>query len=283
MNHNHSHLHGHSEGVSNITMAFLLNFGFSILELFGGIFTGSTAILSDAVHDFGDSLALALSFIFEKVGKKESNEKYTYGYKRLSLIGALINIIVLSVGTIFVLSEAIQALANPTAVKAKGMLFLAIVGIVINGASVFRMKGSKKILDKTVMLHLMEDLLGWIAVLVVSVVIYFTNWYILDPILSIGISFIIGRNIYFNLKNAIMIIMQRVPDEDLYEEIKEHLIEIDEVEKIEKINMWTMDGEMHVVTASIKVLENTNKINVLNKIKEMLNNEGIKESTIEIL
>lgn len=283
MNHNHSHSHGHSEGASNITMAFLLNFGFSILELFGGIFTGSTAILSDAVHDFGDSLALALSFIFEKVGKKESNEKYTYGYKRLSLIGALINIIVLSVGTIFVFSEAIQALANPTAVKAKGMLFLAIVGIVINGASVFRMKGSKKILDKTVMLHLMEDLLGWIAVLVVSIVIYFTNWYILDPILSIGISFIIGRNIYYNLKNAIMIIMQRVPDEDLYEEIKEHLIEIDEIEKIEKINMWTMDGEMHVVTASIKVLENTNKINVLNKIKEMLNNEGIKESTIEIL
>lgn len=283
MNHNHSHSHSHSEGVSNITMAFLLNFGFSILELFGGIFTGSTAILSDAVHDFGDSLALALSFIFEKVGKKESNEKYTYGYKRLSLIGALINIIVLSVGTMFVFSEAIQALANPTAVKAKGMLFLAIVGIVINGASVFRMKGSKKILDKTVMLHLMEDLLGWIAVLVVSIVIYFTNWYILDPILSIGISFIIGRNIYFNLKNAIMIIMQRVPDEDLYEEIKEHLNEIDEVEKIEKINMWTMDGEMHVVTASIKVLENTNKINVLNKIKEMLKNEGIKESTIEIL
>lgn len=283
MKHSHNHSHGHSEGVSNVTMAFLLNFGFSILELFGGIITGSTAILSDAVHDFGDSLALALSFIFEKVGKKESNEKYTYGYKRLSLIGAFINITVLSVGTIFVFNQALQALANPTAVKAEGMLFLAVIGIVINGASVFRMKGSKKILDKTVMMHLMEDLLGWVAVLVVSVVIYFTNWYILDPILSLGICFVIGRNIYFNLKTALMIIMQRVPDEDLYEEIKEHLIEMDEIENIEKINMWTMDGEMHVVTASIKALENTNKNDVLNKIKKMLNNEGIKESTIEVL
>lgn len=287
MKHNHGHSHGHSHshsnGASNITVAFLLNFGFSILELFGGIITGSTAILSDAVHDFGDSLALALSFIFEKVGKKKANDRYTYGYKRLSLIGAFINIIVLSVGTVFVFNEAVQALRNPTAVKAGGMLFLAIIGIAINGASVFRMKGSKKILDKTVMLHLMEDLLGWIAVLVVSVVIYFTNWFILDPILSIGICIIIGRNIYFNLKTAIVIIMQRVPDEELYEEIKEHIKEMDEVEEIKKINMWTMDGEMHVVTASIKALENTDKSSVLNKIKEMLNNEGIKESTIEIL
>lgn len=282
-NHSHSHSHSHSDGVSNVTMAFLLNFGFSILELLGGIITGSTAILSDAVHDFGDSIALALSYIFEKIGKKESNEKYTYGYKRLSLIGAFINIIVLSVGTIFVFKEAIQALANPTAVKAEGMLLLAIIGIIINGASVFRMKGSKKILDKTVMMHLMEDLLGWVAVLVVSIVIYFTNWYILDPILSLGICVVIGRNIYFNLKTAIMIIMQRVPDEELYEEIKDHIIEMEEIEKIEKLNMWTMDGEMHVVTASIKVSENANRSEVLNKIKEMLNHEGIKESTIEVI
>ncbi len=282
-NHSHSHNHNHSEGVSNVTLAFLLNFGFSILELVGGIITGSTAILSDAVHDFGDSIALALSFVFEKVGKRRANEKYTYGYKRISLIGAFINIIVLSVGTIFVFSEALQSLVNPMPVKAEGMLLLSFIGIAINGASVFRMKGSKKILDKTVMMHLMEDLLGWIAVLVVSIVIYFTNWYILDPILSLGICIIIGRNIYVNLKTAILIIMQRVPDEDLYEEIKEHLMEMNEIEKIEKLNMWTMDGEMHVVTASIKTLENTDKNDVLNKVKEMLNNEGINESTIEVL
>lgn len=282
-NHSHSHNYNHCEGVSNVTLAFLLNFGFSILELVGGLITGSTAILSDAVHDFGDSIALALSFVFEKVGKRGANEKYTYGYKRISLIGAFINIIVLSVGTIFVFSEALQSLVNPMPVKAEGMLLLSFIGIAINGASVFRMKGSKKILDKTVMMHLMEDLLGWIAVLVVSIVIYFTNWYILDPILSLGICIIIGRNIYVNLKTAILIIMQRVPDDDLYEEIKEHLMEMNEIEKIEKLNMWTMDGEMHVVTASIKTLENTDKNDVLNKVKEMLNNEGINESTIEVL
>ncbi|MDU6984458.1 MAG: cation diffusion facilitator family transporter [Terrisporobacter othiniensis] len=282
-NHSHSHNYNHCEGVSNVTLVFLLNFGFSILELVGGLITGSKAILSDAVHDFGDSIALALSFVFEKVGKRGANEKYTYGYKRISLIGAFINIIVLSVCTIFVFSEALQSLVNSMPVKAEGMLLLSFIGIAINGASVFRMKGSKKILDKTVIMHLMEDLLGWIAVLVVSIVIYFTNWYILDPILSLGICIIIGRNIYFNLKTAILIIMQRVPDEDLYEEIKEHLMEINEIEKVEKLNMWTMDGEIHVLTASIKTLENANKNEVLNKVKEMLNDEGINESTIEVL
>ena len=281
-NHNHSHLHNHNDSVSNVTLAFLLNLGFSIIELFGGIITGSTAILSDAVHDFGDSLSLALSFIFEKVGNKESNEKYTYGYKRISLIGALINIVVLSVGTVFVFTEAVQALLNPTYVKAEGMLLLAIIGIVINGVSVFRMKGSKKILDKTVMMHLMEDLLGWIAVLVVSIVIYFTSWYILDPILSLAISVIIGRNIYNNLRDAIMIIMQRVPDEELYNNIKNNLISMEEIDSIEKINMWTIDGEVHILTASIKAVNDANKSNLLEKIKDMLLSKDIKESTIEI-
>lgn len=283
MGHSHNHSHGHMEGISNVTLAFFLNFGFAILELVGGAITGSTAILSDAVHDFGDSLAIALSFIFEKLGKKEANEKYTYGYKRLSLLGAFINIGVLTVGTIFVFTEAIQALAYPKVVKASGMLILAIIGIVINGISVFRMKGSKKILDKTVMMHLMEDLLGWIAVLVVSIIIYFTNWYILDPILSIGICIIIGRNIYGNLKNALMIIMQGVPDEELYLEIKKHISDMNYIEKIEKLNMWTMDGEMHVLTASIRVSEKANKSEVLRNIKQVLTAEGINQSTIEVV
>lgn len=284
MSHNHSHSHGHTHShMSNIKMAFLLNFGFSILELIGGIFTGSTAILSDAVHDFGDSLSLGLSLIFEKISNKEATVKYNYGYKRISLIGALINIVVLSIGTIFVFKEALESLVNPGAVKAEGMLFLAILGVIVNGLSVVKMKGSKKILDKTVMMHLMEDLLGWIAVLVVSIIIYFTNWYILDPILSLGISIIIVRNIYLNLKTTLMIIMQRVPDDSLYEEIKEHLTELSEIEKIVKLNMWTIDGESHVLSASIKLLDTANRSDVLLKIKKLLNDEGVNESTIELL
>lgn len=280
-NHNHNHAHGH-EGSSNIKIAFLLNFGFAIAEIIGGFLTGSTAILSDAVHDFGDSLALALSFIFEKFGKKPANNKYTYGFKRLSVIGAIINIVVLSVGTIFVFTEAIDNIMSPKSVVAEGMFIMSIFGIVINGFSVFRMSGSKKILDKTVMMHLLEDLFGWIAVFIVSIAIYFTNWYILDPILSLMICIIIGRNIYMNTKNVINIIMQGVPDQELYEAIEENLEDIEGVLSVENLNIWTLDGDEHVLTAKLKV-DNNSSDKVFMKVKKLLSKEGIENSTIELI
>lgn len=284
MGHDHSHMHHHhEEGVSNITLAFLLNFGFALIEIIGGILTGSTAILSDAVHDFGDSLALAFSFAVEKLGHKPANNRYTYGFKRMSLLGALMNIIILSVGTVFVIKEAIGALADPQPVKAGGMLALAVVGILVNGVSVLRMKGSKKILDKTVMMHLMEDLLGWIAVLVVSVVIFFTDWYWLDPILSLVICLVIGRNIYTNLVIAIKIMMQAVPDQGLYETIKAAMNAIEGVACIEELHMWTLDGEDHVVTATLTVDEGMAQDKARHQVKELLQEKGIKHSTIEVI
>ncbi|MGL4735971.1 MAG: cation diffusion facilitator family transporter [Cellulosilyticaceae bacterium] len=282
MEHHHSHGHHHEEGLSNITLAFLLNFGFAMLEILGGILTGSTAILSDAVHDFGDSLALAVSFIVEKLGHKPANTHYTYGYKRMALIGAFVNIIVLSVGTVFVVREALSVLVAPQPVKAGGMLLLAVVGILINGISVLRMKGSKKILDKTVMMHLMEDLLGWIAVLVVSIVIYFTNWYILDPILSLGICIVIGRNIWMNLTVAIQIVMQAVPDQPLFDAIQSEIEGVEGVKAVKALHMWTLDGEEHIVTASLAVKEGVLREGMMNQIKGMLESKGIAHSTIEI-
>lgn len=280
--HSHTHDHQHEKGVSNIALAFFLNFGFAIIEIIGGVLTGSTAILSDAIHDFGDSLALAFSFVVEKVGHKEANSHYTYGFKRMSLIGALTNIIILSIGTLFVIQEAIGALVSPQPVKAGGMLVLAIVGMIINGLSVVRMKGSRKILDKTVMMHLMEDLLGWIAVLIVSIVIYFTNWYILDPILSLGICVIIGRNIYGNLITAIQIMMQAVPDQELYEQIKGTIEGLETVVRIEEMHMWTMDGEDHVVTATLVAMQGESHEVILREVKALLHEQGIKHTTIEI-
>jgi cobalt-zinc-cadmium efflux system protein len=282
--HNHTHNHSHNDinGASNVAIAFLLNFGFSIVEIIGGLIFGSVAILSDAVHDLGDSLALGLSYIFEKIGKRSSNNKYTYGYKRLSVIGAIINIVVLSVGTIFVFKEAVESFINPSPVIAEGMFIMAIFGILINGFSVIRMRGTKNILDRTVMMHLLEDLLGWVAVFIVSIVIYFTKLYILDSILTFIICVIIGRNIVANIVNVINIIMQAVPDSELYDEIKEHIMEIDGVESINAFNMWTLDGEEHIVTTSITTNKDIGTNKILVNIKEMLKEEGIHNSTIEL-
>lgn len=282
MAHNHNH-HDHHHGTKNIALAFILNFSFSILEIVGGIFTNSTAILSDAVHDFGDSLALALSFFTDKVSHKKANDKYTFGYKRLSVIGAIINILVLTAGTTYVLSEAIYTLQNPEEVNSIGMLWLAVVGIIINGLAAFRMKGSKRILDRTVVLHLLEDLMGWAAVLVISVVIHFTGWYILDPILSIFIALVVIRNIWLNMKQVYGVIMQSVPDQELSDELQEHIKGLSGVEDIQTFNFWSLDGDEHIVSVAVLAKNETSAQDIRIKIKDMLVNHHINQSTVEVI
>ncbi len=284
--HNHNSIHGHchhntsEQKLSNITIAFLLNFVFSIIEFFGGIYTGSTAILSDAIHDFSDSISLLLSYVAEKISKKNPNDIYTYGYKRITVIGAFINVAVLSVGTFFVIVRAFTALLNPNELKTTEMIFLSILGILVNLVSVVRLNGSTKILDKTVRLHLLEDLLGWISVLITSIVIHFTNFYILDPILSLAISTFVVYNISKRLIEIYRIIMHCVPNKNLYENIKKDILDIAEVSNIQNIHIWTLDGEENVVTLTLQVKNDNTEI--LNKAKTILNAYGIKNSTIEI-
>lgn len=280
MSHNHNHSHNKP---SNIGIAFLLNFSFSIIEIIGGILTNSTAILSDAVHDLGDSLALALSFFTERLSKKDATEKYPYGFKRLSLIGAIINILVLSIGTGYVISEAVISFQNPQEVDSIGMLWLAILGIAINGLAVLKMKDSKKILDKTVVMHLLEDLMGWVAVLVVSIVIYFTNWYILDPILSMFIALVIIRNIWINSKLVFSILMQSVPDESLYQELKEHLESIEGVKLVDNFKLWSLDGEEHVASITLLTQENADAQKIRLNAKNIFTNHSIKQTTVEVI
>ncbi|VDN49265.1 Cation transporter [Petrocella atlantisensis] len=282
--HTHTHAHNHSQSsYSNIAIAFTLNFVFSIIEIVGGILTNSTAILSDAVHDLGDSLALAMSYVTEKLSKNEATETYNYGYKRFSLIGAIINILVLSVGTAYVLREAIISFQHPEPVDANGMLWLAILGITVNGLAAFRMKGSKKVLDRTVVLHLLEDLMGWVAVLVVSVVIRYTSWYILDPILSMVIALIVIRNIWSNIIQVYRIIMQSVPDAELFNSIKMNLAGINGVIAVEDIKLWTLDGDDHVMTATIRSNDVGNNSSILHSAKDLADQNNIHFSTIEII
>ncbi|MFV0518382.1 MAG: cation diffusion facilitator family transporter [Aminipila sp.] len=283
MGHNHNHNHKTSSSNSNVMIAFLLNFSFAIIEILGGILTNSTAIISDAVHDFGDSIALATSFVLERLSRKKESDSYTYGLKRLTLIGAFINIAVLTFGTYYVLTNAIEGFINPEPIKASGMLGLAILGIAVNGISVFRMKGSKNILDKSVLMHLMEDFLGWVAVLIVSLVMLYTEWYRLDSVLSFIIAIIIIKNIYSNIKSALIIMLQANPDKQLYYKIKEAILQIQGVEEIIECNFWTLDGENHVFTARVKINNSQEYNAILHAIKDILDENEIHRHTIEML
>ena len=194
--HDHGHIHTHHGDVKNIKIAFFLNLGFSIVEIIGGFLTNSVAILSDAVHDLGDSFSLGLAWYFQKFSRKQRDKNFTYGYKRFSLVGALINSIVLIAGSVLILSEAIPRIFNPQQADAGGMFLLAILGIIVNGIAVVRLRKGSSLNEKVVSLHMLEDVLGWSAVLIGAIIMKFTNLYIIDPILSVLISFFILFNVF---------------------------------------------------------------------------------------
>lgn len=281
---NHNHKHHHST-TSNIRIAFFLNLGFTITEIIGGIWTNSLAIASDALHDLGDSLSLGLSWILEKYSKKKKDEKYSYGYRRYSLLAALINSLILIGGSIYIFYEAIPRIFNPQPVYAKGMIFFAIGGIIINGLAVLRLRKGKSLNERIVFLHLLEDVLGWVAVLVISIVMFFKDIPILDSILSILITIYILFNVVKNLKKTASIFLQAVPEGINIKDIDSEILNIDKVKNVHHTHIWSIDSLNNVLTTHIVVEDNlmSNELmNIKNKVKEIIKPLKLEHSTIEI-
>ncbi len=278
--HNHSHHHGSK----NILVAFFLNAGFAVIELIGGYLTNSVAIYSDALHDFGDSLALLFSYFAEKLSHKDADRKFTFGYRRFSILSALINGMILLIGSIFVIYEASQRIMSPEKVSPEGMLGLAILGIAVNSFAAFRLSKDDGMNTKMVMFHLLEDLLGWVAVLIVSVILLFKPWYILDSILSILISLVILRGVYKNLIKVGLIFLQKFPDELEFEQLKKEIMDLDLVYDIHAVKGWSIDDSTYYLRFHVLVPEDT-KIGTVDslkiKVKEILRTYNVTYSTIE--
>lgn len=247
-----AHKHGVSENnTKNIRTAFLLNFAFTIIEIVGGIMTNSVAIFSDAVHDLGDSLSLGLAWYFQKLSQKESDSNYSYGYKRYSVIGALINTIVLLIGCVFILSNTIPRLIHPEEVNPQGMIFLAALGIIVNGIAVFNLKKGSSLNERVVSLHLFEDVLGWVAVLIGAIIMLFWDVPIIDPILSILITTYILYNVFKNIQSAMNVILQKVPDNVSLSDIEAFLDKEVGIESYSDIHIWSLDGEYNIMTINV--------------------------------
>lgn len=274
--------HHHHEG--NISFAFFLNVGFTIIEIIGGLWTNSMAILSDAVHDLGDSVSLGLAWYLEKVAKKGSDRNYSYGYKRFSLLGAIINSVILTVGSVLILVETVPRIINPQTPDTMGMFVLAILGVLVNGAAMIRLRRGSSVNEKVVSLHMLEDVLGWSAILVGSVVMHFFDLPIIDPILSVAISLFILYNVYKNLRVSMRIILQGTPPELDADLIREQLKSFPEVESAHDLHSWSIDGEYHVATLHIVLRKSTDltelaplKSAIRDKLKEL----NISHATIE--
>lgn len=282
--HNHSHHSHHHEDVKNIKVAFFLNLAFTIIEFVGGILTNSVAILSDAVHDLGDSFSLGLSWYFQKISKKPRNKNFTYGYKRFSLLGAVINSVILLAGSIVILIHAVPRLFNPQQPDVKGMLLLAVLGVVVNGAAVLRLRKGISLNEKVVSLHLLEDVLGWLAVLLGAGVMCFFDAPIIDPILSIAISLFILINVHKNIRQSMRIILQGSPESVNPEEVESSILAISDIDSIHDVHIWSADGEYNILTVHI-VLKTSQSMEELQGLKTEIRKKlltlGIQHSTIE--
>lgn len=260
-------------------IAFILNLIFSVIELIGGILTGSIAIISDAVHDFGDATSIGTSLLLEKKSEKKADDKYTLGYARFSVLGGLITTVILIVGSGMVIYNAILRIISPVSIHYDGMLILAGAGLIINFFATLFTHGGKSINQKAVFLHMLEDVLGWAIILVGALVMHFTNFYLLDPILSILVALIILLTSIKNLNEIFAILLMKKPKEVNVEEVKSHVLSVEGVLKIEYANFWTMDGED--AFANMKILITEQNCKIKNKVKQELYNHGFSHITIE--
>lgn len=264
----------------NILIAFLLNLGFSVFEFLGGLFTGSIAIMSDAVHDLGDAASIGASYFLEKRSKKQPDEKYTYGYARFSVMGSVITTIILLVGSVLVILGAAKRIINPTQINYSGMIVFAIIGVVVNFVAALVTREGDSLNQKAVNLHMLEDVLGWIVVLVGAIVMRFTDFQVIDPILSIGTAVFILTGALKNLKEVLDLFLEKTPHGIETPKIQQHLLEIEGVIGVHHIHLWSMDGQSNYATMHIVTNGDHNQIKHV--VREELKDLGICHATLEL-
>ena len=264
----------------NILIAFILNLAFSIFEFIGGAITGSVAIVSDAVHDMGDAMSIGASYFLEKKSKKQPDEKYTYGYTRYSVIGGVITTFVLLFGSAAVIYNAVLRIINPVPINYDGMIIFAIVGALVNLAAAYFTREGDSINQRAVNLHMLEDVLGWVVVLIGAIVMRFTDFAIIDSLMSIGVAAFILINAIRNLKEVVELFLEKTPRSIQINEIKEHVCEIDGVLGVHHIHIWSMDGQKNYATMHVVV--NGEASEIKKKIREELNEHGICHATLEL-
>ncbi|MGC9490458.1 MAG: cation diffusion facilitator family transporter [Thermovirgaceae bacterium] len=280
----HQHHHHHVAEESRIGTAFLLNLGFALVELVGGLFVGSVAILSDAVHDLGDSVSLGLAWFLQKFSRKGRDSRFTYGYRRFSLLSALVNAIVLVSGSLLVLSRALPKLFSPEAPNVTGMFLLALLGVSVNGFAAFRLWKGSSMNARIVAWHLLEDVLGWAAVLVLSIVMAFRPWYILDPLLSVAVSVFILWNVIKNLRSVLEIFLQGTPEDITLKDVEKTLTNVPGVLSVHDLHVWSLDGERTVLTAHLVIPRDSSiedAIAIKRAARGQLSHKGIDHATLE--
>ena len=283
MAHEHIHLHGNGAG-RNILSAFFINLTFTIISLIGGWLTNSMAIISDSIHDLGCTVSIALAWVFERIAGHKPTSRFTFGYRRFTLLGAFVNAFILLSGSAVVLYESIGRLTHPEEVDAEGMLWFALLAILFKGLAVWRTWKGSSVNQRMVSLHLLGDCLGWVAVLLGSIVMLFVEIPLLDPILSVCISLYILYNVVHNLIVAFRIVLEGVPASVDYKALKAEVAVLPHIQDVRELRVWSLDNEHHA--AEVHLTTSLSDIKELETLKEslrtVLDRYGVTMSTIEV-
>lgn len=263
----------------SILIAFILNLAFSVFEFIGGLFTHSIAIISDSIHDIGDAASIGISFFLERKSKKRPNEKYTYGYTRFSVLGSTITTLILLFGSAIVIYNAVARIISPVEINYNGMIIFAIVGVCVNFIAAFFTREGNSLNQKAVNLHMLEDVLGWVVVLLGAIVMSFTNFYIIDPLMSIGVAIFILINAIKNLTQVLAVFLEKTPNDIRICHIKKNICEIDGVLDVHHIHVWSIDGQNN--SATMHIVANTSTADIKKAIRHRLKELKIAHVTLE--
>lgn len=295
MNHKNSHTHNYDEHIHHtrkaLIIAFWLNLAFSVFEAIGGLYTNSTAIVADAFHDFMDAGAIGIAILLERLSDKKRTGQFSYGFKRFSLLSALGLSVFLITGAIIMLVAAIKSFIVPSEVHSTGMLILAIIGLAVNAFAFVKVKGghghhhhTHNHNSESIMLHLLEDVLGWAAVLVGAIIMYFTQWFWIDGVLTIAIALYVGYNATKNLINTSKIMLQSVPEQVNLSQLQADLELIEGVLGVHDIHAWSLDGNYNVGSVHIVVADNATQSEkqFMHTVYAVLKKHAIHHPTVQI-
>lgn len=270
--------------MSNIRLAFFLNFGFSIIELVGGLWIGSLAIVADAVHDFGDSMSLGVAWFLERYANKVKDRRFNFGYRRFSLLSALISGVVIATGSGLILFESIQRIfsGEATPPAAIPMMLLALVGLSVNGWAAWKLSRGQTQNEKVLTWHLIEDVLGWAVILVGGFLIYLTDVTWLDPLLAAGLAVFVAVNVVRHLKNTAYLFLQGRPENFDEDAFVAEALSIEGVEHVDHLAVWSLDGQSSVLSARLH-LHSTRDPDEIEKVKVRVREAAARQGALATL
>jgi cobalt-zinc-cadmium efflux system protein len=280
----HPHGHVHAAGAASLRVAFFINLAFTLVEVAGGWWTGSIAVLTDALHDAGDCLVLGTAWYLQRVAMKGRDSHYSYGYGRYSMLGGWLTSVVLVVGALAMLVITVPKLWAPQLPHTEGMVLIALFGLLMNGLAAWKLHAGNTMNERGAYLHLLEDVLGWAAVLVGAIIIHLTGWAIVDPLLSVGISLFILFNAMGTLRKGTGILMQQIPPGIDAEAIRDRLLAIPQVTDLHDQHTWTLDGSfvVHTVHVVVGQVDLPRALAIKAQARRTLQELGIHHATIEL-